>query len=137
MVDPRVQADFDRLAGHVFKLRRVEAYIGDTDDQRTVVLDPPVEFKLQGDFVPSHILDRLINGVEVLPPGGAGHLGRVNDDWLDPIYDVEPVDPEDPQVAKYRSFYCYGKSYNLKTGAVEEGDVVSVRRIDGSWVMYV
>ncbi len=141
-IDKRVQADFDALLSHSFKLCRAEAYVGDSDQQVTVVFDPPVEFKLCGDIVPRSIMEKILPSVLMqiasTPTDNRHHcLAHTCDDWLDPIYDVEPVDPTDPRVAKYRSFYCYGKSYNADTGAVEEGDIVSIRRLDGSWAMYV
>ena len=60
----------------------------------------------------------------------------VCDGWFDPIYDLEPVDPADPQLAPYRSFWCYGISYHKKTGKIEDGDIYSFQLMDGSWTLY-
>lgn len=134
MIDPRVQKDFNRLLGHHFKLRSVQAYLKDSDEQVTVVLDPPVAFHIEGDPGPFHFCDLLEPKKDTKPDTQC--LDRVVDDWIDPIYDVVPVDPDDLQIQKYRSFYCYGKSYHITTGEVQEGDVVSVQRMDRSWALY-
>jgi hypothetical protein len=110
VIDPRVQADFDELHPHLVSVRCAQAYIGDSDDQTTVLFAPPVIFRITG----------------------GDCLGRTNDDWLDPIYDIEPCDPRDPQVQGYRSFYCYGASYNTKTGETQHGDIVGVHMSFGN-----
>lgn len=112
MIDPRVLKDFNHLANRVVKLRRVEAY-DRVDNNVTVSLDPPVAFRL------TH-----------------GSLEHTCDGWFDPIYDIEPVDPADPQLAPYRSFWCYGISYHKQTGKIEEGDIYSFQLMDGAWTLY-
>lgn len=104
MIDPRVQADFDALKPYQVSVCRAQAYVGDSDNQTMVSFTPPVLFWITG----------------------GDCLGRTNDEWLDPIYDIEPCDPQNPQVQGYRSFYCYGVSYNTKTGETQPGDIVGV-----------
>jgi hypothetical protein len=100
------RADYARLRGTVVMLAAVEAYRVGTDDVRTVALTPPVAFKIS-----VTMSDDMIT--------------RTNDPWIDPIYDVDPVDPSDPQVVNYRSFWCYGISYNYESGEQQPGDFAS------------
>jgi len=112
VIDPRVLKDFNYLKNKVVKLLRVEAY-DRLDNNVTVCLDPPVAFRL------TH-----------------GLLEHTCEGWLDPIYDVDPIDPFEPWLAPYRSFWCYGLSYHEKTGRIEESDIDSIQMPDGNWVHY-
>lgn len=49
----------------------------------------------------------------------------MDNDHLDPIWDVELVNRDEPVLAGMRSFWLYATSYNL-SGEVEKSDVVSV-----------
>jgi hypothetical protein len=117
-LDPRVVAEIEAFSSHRIALCRAEAYVGDTDQHVALVFDPPVEFRLS-----------QIRTAASLTPTDAAFRGLQNvcDDWLDPYMDVEPIDPSDPQVSRYRSFYCYGTSYHLRNGSIQPGDVVEVR----------
>ena len=99
----RVKQDYAAVAGKVVLLKSVSGYLsnGDSTDRP---LDPPLEFK-----------------VSTTVP--AEDLNRVNDSWVDPIWDVVPVNPGDPQLAGIDSLYCYGTSYHVVDDLTEPGDV--------------
>ena len=98
--------DYAAVAGKIIMLKSVTGY-DRAENNVDRPLDPPVAFKVSATNPESE-------------------LTRVVDDWIDPIYDVEPVDPRDPQIADLCSFYCYGISYHLYKDSQEPRDQVEV-----------
>lgn len=99
----KAHADYAAVSGKLVKCCRVEGYMN--DDQRTIALDPPAEFI-------------------VLAGQNVSNLLRQVDEWLDPFYDLAATPETAARLAGYDNFWCYGTSYNLKTGEVEVGDIV-------------
>lgn len=98
-----VKRDYAAVAGKVVMLKAVSGY-DHADNNVDRPLDPPVAFKVSTE-VPE------------------GELTRAVDNWIDPIWDVEPCDPRDPQIADLHSFCCYGQSYHLFEPKEEPGDL--------------
>ena len=99
-----VQRDYAAVAGRVILLRAVSAYAkGGHGDAVDRPLDPPLEFRISSS-------------------AGSSDLNRVCDDWVDPFFDCEPVNPKDPQIADLESFWCYGNSYHRFDEKTEPGD---------------
>lgn len=98
-----VKQDYAAVAGKVVMLKSVTGY-DKAENNVDRPLDPPVAFRVS-DLTPQ------------------GELCRVVDDWIDPIWDVEPVNPDDPQIEDLQRFYCYGTSYHLYSEESEAGDL--------------
>lgn len=93
--------DYQKMLGKTVFLFGASGY-NERDDSLDLRFDPPVKFKVTK--TPHTDICRWTSD----------SLG----DWLDPYWNVEPVDKDDPQVASYRSFWIYGNSYR-KTGEQE------------------
>lgn len=83
------------LVGKVVEIEWVQGYIG--DDSGDFKCDPPAKVKI----------------VET----DKDSILHWNDEWLDPYYDVELVEPH-PKLAEARSLWIYGESYNLISGEI-------------------
>lgn len=100
-----VQRDYAAVAGKVVLLKGVCAFAkSDSGDAVDRELDPPVEFRISSTACSSD-------------------LNRVCDQWVDPVYDCDPVNPGDPQLAGLESFSCYGTSYHRFSDETEPGDI--------------
>lgn len=99
-----VKQDWCKYRGKVVALRAVSAY-DVKDDSVNIRLDPPVLFRVSNDIQPDM-------------------LTRTTDKWVDPIYDVAPLNSKEPQLAGLRSFWCYVRSYRTDSDVAEDGDIV-------------
>ena len=92
--------DYRRVAGRVLQARSITGYI----DDNSVDIDVP------HDQPPLRVL--------VLPMDQSGIL-HWNDEWLDPYWDVDLVEPHPSIPEGFRTGWLHGTSYNVKTGAVQ------------------
>jgi hypothetical protein len=95
----RAEADAKRVNGRIVLLRGVNAY-GPGDDSDYYYFSPPIPFRVDH-----------------------AEIDHVCEEWLDPLWDVTPVLPDD-QLDGLRSFWADGPSYNLNDGRRESGSAV-------------
>jgi hypothetical protein len=103
-VERKVVADHEAVMGKVCLCRYIIGYVGDSDDQTEIALDPPVLVVVDGPSKPEH------------------GLFHDTGDHMDPYWDVTPIEPVDPRVANVRSCFSHGPSYDLNTGEMESRD---------------
>lgn len=91
-------ADYDYARGRFYRVRALTGYRG--NDSHDIDCDAVV-------YIDNTAEEAVLHSV---------------DEWIDPYWDVTVVDgmPDPP----LRSCWINGKSWNVKTGAVEEGDCV-------------
>ncbi len=106
-VESMAVEDYQEIVGKVIFPRFIVAYIGDTDDQQEFFLGGVHPFKVR---YGAHRQD----------------LARWMDrEYLDPIWDVEPVFPDELQAElglQLRSIFTYGHTYRYLPVASEEGE---------------
>lgn len=86
--------------GKILLVRRLDGYT-EKDDSTTLTFDPPIR-------------------VRVLTTRDEDIL-RWMDGWLDPVWDVEPLDP-----VSIRSCWIYGTSYHPDGGVEPTSDIVGI-----------
>ena len=101
-LEQKAQADYAAHRGQIVKLRRVSGYNGH-DDSEDRTLDPPVAMRVE--VTSEEELQRWMD-----------------EDWLDPVWEVEPVNPDELQLQGLRSFWMYATSYHLD-GRTDPGDM--------------
>lgn len=99
-----VKRDYAAVAGKIIMLDGVTGYNAQ-DNAVDRTLDPPLAFRVSAEVPDSEI-------------------NRVCDEWVDPVWDVVPLEPKDPQISDLGSFFCYGPSYHLFSEKSEAGDQV-------------
>jgi hypothetical protein len=101
----KAKADYDELIGKVILVGTIDGYMNEID-QVVIDLDPPAVMRI----VPYDDVSR------------PSHVdGRWMDDVLDPVYDVELLEPH-PQLEGVRSMWIYGRSWTEKaepTGSID------------------
>ena len=93
-LEEQARKDHAEHVGKVLTVKNIQGYIG--DESGDFCCNPPAK-------------------VRVLPCAHPEDLEHWVDEWLDPYWDVELVEPH-PQLEGARSFWIYGISYNAKTG---------------------
>jgi hypothetical protein len=86
----RARADYQAALGTIIEVRTLSGYVGDSDIQQDYDGDQP--------FM-----------VRVLATAD-DDLHHVNDDWLDPYWNVEVVSPD----VNLRSCWTFGPSYHIE-----------------------
>lgn len=86
--------EYLQAVGRVMLVRVAQCMVG--ADSREVLFDPPARFRVTRT--------------------SREDLCHWNDEWLDPYWNIEPVDPVDHDG---RSWWVHGPSRNLNTGAME------------------
>lgn len=97
----RVQSDFAAAAGKLVEIRWIE---GQSPHGGWVFLplDPPVVARV----LPTPITD----------------LAKWNEDWIDPHWNVEPVQKRE-EIEELKKFWVFGPSYNLNGDIADGADV--------------
>lgn len=88
-LEERAKADHAAHLGKILLCREVTGY-NDQDHPVDVTCDPPARMRVCAAM--------------------CGDLEHWNDDWLDPYWDVTPVEPH-PALNGIRSLWVFGKSY--------------------------
>ena len=90
----KAEQDHREHVGKILEVKHVQGYVN--DDSVEANCNPPAK-------------------VRVLPCTHPEDLKHQVDEWLDPYWDVELVEPH-PELEGVRSLWIYGISYNTKTG---------------------
>jgi hypothetical protein len=97
-IEAKALLDYESVLGKTILVSDASGY--HNEDSGDLLFDPPIRF-------------RVIKTIK------SDVLRWMDLEWLDPVYNVEPVD-SDPRLEGWRSFWVYGASYNLKTGEVQK-----------------
>lgn len=86
--------DYFPVQGTIIEVSSVDCY-DERDDPTTLEFATPKRFVVSADMPSKGDIERWMG-----------------EHWLDPVYDVEPCDPNDPDLVGFRSFWVYGTSRN-------------------------
>ncbi|WP_321935354.1 hypothetical protein [Paraburkholderia sp. J8-2] len=103
VIEARVLGDYQQMLGKIVLVRVVSGYRG--TDSVDVRLNPPAKVRVARTEEPS--------------------LKHWNDDWCDPYWEVELVEPH-PQLEGIRSIWISGNCYHLDGQQTNVSDVISV-----------
>lgn len=87
-------ADYRAHVGKVVYIKRLTAYPDNALDSVDLVLDPPLPV-----IVKTTALENIRRWMD--------------HEYLDPIWDIEPLNPLDPQLQGFHVYDVYAKSYRL------------------------
>lgn len=101
IAEKSVLADHENYVGKVILATMLSGYLGETDDSVDLVFKNPI---------------RVLVG-----PALRTDLVRIQDDWLDPVWNVAILDEHHPElpVEGLRSCWLHGTSYNWTNGDIE------------------
>ncbi len=103
VIEARVLADYQHMLGRTVLVRVVSGYRG--SDSVDIRLNPPAKVRIAKTEEAS--------------------LKHWNDDWCDPYWEVEVVEPH-PQLVGIRSTWISGSCYHLNGQQANASDVISV-----------
>lgn len=101
IAEKSVVADHKAHEGKILLASMLTGYIGNTDYQIDLAFNKPVRVRVE--------------------PAIESDLIRVQDDWLDPVWNVTILDKDHPELPKegLRSCWLHGTSYNYENGDIE------------------
>ena len=100
-----IMDDFDRVAGTTVRVTELIAY----DENGYVV---------ERDFGPDGVLMKVVAETRY-----EDLVRDMGEGWIDPYWDLVPKG-SDPRIEGLRTFFTYGRSYNMDTGEVGEPSVI-------------